>query len=64
MRQPIRVTVDPEFAIAYIRYIAEERPQDGSLLLFRDVDGVVRDHTFDEKYDVDVRAASNRNPAA
>lgn len=49
MKNPISVTVDPEWPIAYVRYLSENVPFDGSLPLFRDPDGVVRDYTFQSK---------------
>jgi hypothetical protein len=54
MRHPISVTVDPEWPIAYIRYLSKDAPFDGTLPLLRDPDGVVRDHAF---CDVDYRSA-------
>ncbi|MEA2721924.1 MAG: hypothetical protein QOJ39_3788 [Candidatus Eremiobacteraeota bacterium] len=52
MKYPVQVTVDPECALGYIRYLDESTPFDGSLPLFRDPDGVVRDRAF---CDVDYR---------
>jgi hypothetical protein len=54
MKQPINVTIDPEWPIAYVRYLSNEAPFDGTLVLLRDPDGVVRDHAF---RDVDYRSA-------
>jgi hypothetical protein len=48
MKQPLSVTVDPGWPIAYVRYCTHDR-HDGTLPLFRDSDGVVRDYTFAEK---------------
>ena len=45
MKEPVEVTVDPEFPICYVRYL-EKAGSDGSLLLARDDDGVVRDYAF------------------
>lgn len=53
MKQPISVTVDPEYPIAYIKYLDDSGPSDGSLLLCRDPDGVVRDYTHRDKHYVD-----------
>lgn len=52
MKQPIGVTVDPEYPSAYIRY-EDDRHSDGSLDLARDTDGVVREYevgAFDHDY--------------
>lgn len=48
MKQPISVTVDPEWPIAYVKYLSGAE-NDGSLPLSRDPDGIVRDYTFAEK---------------
>jgi hypothetical protein len=48
MKQPVSVTVDPEWPIAYVEYLPDA-PHDGSLPLSRDPDGVVRDYTFRER---------------
>lgn len=48
MKAPIEVTVDPECGVAYVRYLDKNAPFDGSLPLFRDPDGVVRDRPFCE----------------
>ncbi len=53
MKQPISVTVDPAYPIAYIQYLDDATPSDGSLLLCRDSDGVVRDYTHSEKHYAD-----------
>jgi uncharacterized protein YuzE len=53
MKQPISVTVDPAYPIAYIQYLDDTSPSDGSLLLCRDVDGVVRDYTHQDRHYVD-----------
>jgi len=52
MKQPLEVTIDPEWPIVYVRYLPEDVEYDGSLPLLRDADGVVRDHAF---CDVDYR---------
>ncbi|MDB5070614.1 MAG: hypothetical protein JWM87_1725 [Candidatus Eremiobacteraeota bacterium] len=52
MKQPIAVTVDPKCGLGCIRYLDESVRSDGSLPLFRDPDGVVRDRAFcDVDYD-------------
>ena len=53
MKQPISVTVDPDHHIAYVKYLEDSGPSDGSLLLCRDPDGVVRDYTHRDKHYVD-----------
>ncbi len=42
MKEPIDVTLDPEWPIAYVQY--SEADSDGSLDLVRDPDGVVHKH--------------------
>ncbi len=46
MKNPISVTVDPKSGLGYVRYLDASAPFDGSLPLFRDSDGVVRDRPF------------------
>jgi hypothetical protein len=46
MRHPIHVNIDPECPVAYIRYLPDDVPFDGTLALLRDPDGVVRDYPF------------------
>lgn len=53
MKHPISVTIDPEWPIAYVRYLPNDAPFDGTLPLFRDAGGVVQDHAF---CDVDYRS--------
>jgi hypothetical protein len=53
MKQPISVYIDPEWPLAYVQYLDDDTPRDGSLSLRRDGDGVVRDYTFAEMNDVD-----------
>jgi hypothetical protein len=53
MKQPISVTVDSLYPIAYVQYLDDAVPSDGSLLLCRDPDGVVRDYTHQERHYVD-----------
>ena len=48
MKQPIFVTVDPEWPVSYVKYLADEE-HDATFPLFRDLDGIVRVYTFDEK---------------
>lgn len=46
MKQPMSVTVDPEWPIAYVEYLGDDAPFDGSLALRRDDDGIFRDYSL------------------
>jgi hypothetical protein len=46
MKQPTSVYVDPECSLGYVQYLDDDAPDDGSLTLLRDRNGVVRDYTF------------------
>ena len=49
MKQPISVTVDAKWPIAYVQYLNDDADRDGSLVLARDPDGIVRDYLHREK---------------
>jgi hypothetical protein len=50
MKHPIRVTVDPECALAYIEY-REPSENDGYLDIVREPDGSVREYGSAHEYD-------------
>jgi hypothetical protein len=50
MKQPIRVTVDPDCALGYIEY-REPSKNDGYLDVVREPDGSVSEYCRDDEYD-------------